>query len=49
MTGTFGNGVLHTLTHVRWLLEAGVPLDRTRVAVVEDDALRALGSAASRR
>ena len=46
MTGTFGNGVLHTLTHVRWLLEAGVPLDRTRVAVFEDDALRALDSAA---
>ena len=43
MTGTFGNGVLHTLTHVRWLLEAGVPLDRPRVAVFEDDALRALG------
>ena len=46
MTGTFGNGVLHTLTHVRWLLEAGVPLDRARVAVFEDEALRVVGSAA---
>jgi hypothetical protein len=42
ITGTFGNGVLHTLTHVRWLLEAGVPLDRERVAVFEDEALRVL-------
>ena len=39
ITGTFGNGVLHTLTHVRWLLEAGVPLDRARVAAFEDEAL----------
>jgi hypothetical protein len=46
MTGTFGNGVLHTLTHVRWLLDAGVPLVPTRVAVFEDDALRALDRAA---
>ncbi len=46
MTGTFGNGLLHTLTHVRWLLEAGVPLARERVAIFEDDALRALDSAA---
>jgi hypothetical protein len=46
ITGTFGNGVLHTLTHVRWLLEAGVPLDRARVAVFEDDALRVLSAAA---
>ena len=46
MSGTFGNGVLHTLTHVRWLLEAGVPLDRARVAVFEDEALRVLSSAA---
>jgi hypothetical protein len=30
--GTFGNGVLHALTHFRWLLEAGVPLDAARVA-----------------
>jgi hypothetical protein len=39
MSGTFGNGVLHALTHVRWLLEAGVPLDRTRVAAFEGEAL----------
>jgi hypothetical protein len=38
--GTFGNGVLHTLTHVRWLLEAGVPLDRTRMSAFADEALR---------
>ena len=44
--GTFGNGVLHTLTHVRWLLEAGVPLDRARVAGFEDEALRVLSAAA---
>jgi hypothetical protein len=30
--GTLGNGILHALTHVHWLLEAGVPLDRDRVA-----------------
>ncbi len=30
--GTFGNGVLHALTHFRWLLEAGVPLNAPRVA-----------------
>ena len=46
MTGTFGNGVLHTLTHIRWLLEAGVPLDRARVAVFEDEALRVVSAAA---
>lgn len=40
MSGTFGNGVLHTVTHVRWLLEAGVPLDRARVAAFEEEALR---------
>jgi hypothetical protein len=39
MSGTLGNGVLHALTHVRWLLEAGVPLDRTRVAAFEGEAL----------
>ena len=44
ITGTFGNGVLHTLTHVRWLLEAGVPLDRARVAVFEDEALRVVSA-----
>ena len=37
--GTFGNGVLHTLTHVRWLLEAGVPLDAARVQAFADEAL----------
>ena len=46
MTGTFGNGVLHTLTHVRWLLEAGVPFDRPRVAAFENEALRVLSNAA---
>jgi hypothetical protein len=30
--GTLGNGILHALTHLHWLLEAGVPLDRDRVA-----------------
>ena len=29
--GTFGNGVLHALTHLRWLREAGVPLDEARI------------------
>ena len=43
--GTFGNGVLHTLTHVRWLLEAGVPLDLARVAVFDDEALRVVSAA----
>lgn len=46
MSGTFGNGVLHTLTHLRWLLEAGVPLDRARVAAFEDEALRVVSVAA---
>ena len=46
MSGTFGNGVLHTLTHVRWLLEAGVPLDRARVAAFEDEALRVVSASA---
>jgi len=31
IAGTFGNGVLHALTHFRWLLEAEVPLDPARV------------------
>jgi hypothetical protein len=43
---TFGNGLIHTLTHVRWLLEAGVPLDGARVAAFERDALRVAGVAA---
>jgi hypothetical protein len=46
MSGTFGNGVLHTVTHVRWLLEAGVPLDRTRVSVFEGEALRDISTPA---
>ncbi len=46
MSGTFGNGVLHTLTHVRWLVEAGVPLDRERVAAFEDEALRVVNAPA---
>ncbi len=46
ITGTFGNGVLHTLTHVRWLLEAGVPLDQARVTALEDEALRVVTAAA---
>ncbi len=29
--GTFGNGVLHAVTHFRWLREAGVPLDEARL------------------
>lgn len=29
--GTFGNGVLHAVTHVRWLREAGIPLDEERL------------------
>jgi hypothetical protein len=37
---TFGNGLMHTLSHLRWLLEAGVPLDEARVARYEADALR---------
>lgn len=36
--GTFGNGALHTLTHLRWLLEAGVPLDAARVQAFADEA-----------
>ena len=38
--GTFGNGVLHALTHFRWLLEAGVPLDGSRVAAFASEADR---------
>ena len=37
---TFGNGLIHTLSHVRWLLEAGVDFDPARVARYEADALR---------
>jgi hypothetical protein len=46
MSGTFGNGVLHALTHVRWLVEAGVPLDRERVSAFEDEALRVVSAVA---
>jgi hypothetical protein len=46
LSGTFGNGVLHTLTHVRWLVEAGVPLDRGRVATFEDEAFRVISDGA---
>lgn len=38
--GTFGNGVLHALTHFRWLREAGVPLDADREAAFVDEARR---------
>ena len=44
--GTFGNGVLHTLTHARWLVDAGVPLDRARMAAFEDEALHVVSAAA---
>ena len=46
MSGTFGNGVLHTVTHIRWLLEAGVPLDRAPVSAFESEALRVVSAAA---
>ncbi len=46
ISGTFGNGVLHTLTHVRWLVEAGVPLDQARVSAFTDEALRVLDAPA---
>jgi hypothetical protein len=46
MSGTFGNGVLHAVTHVRWLLEAGVPLDRARVSAFLDEALQVVSAAA---
>ncbi|HJP88130.1 MAG TPA: hypothetical protein VJ850_03770 [Candidatus Limnocylindrales bacterium] len=37
---TFGNGLLHTMSHIRWLLEAGIELDGSRVAQYEADSLR---------
>jgi hypothetical protein len=37
--GTFGNGVLHALTHFRWLAEAGVPIDAARVDAFAAEAL----------
>ncbi len=36
--GTFGNGVLHALTHLRWLREAGVPLDEARLGAFAAEA-----------
>ena len=44
--GTFGNGVLHALTHFRWLLEAGVPLDASRVAAFASEAAELVSAAA---
>jgi hypothetical protein len=44
--GTFGNGVLHALTHFRWLLEAGVPLDPARVDRFASEALDLVRSSA---
>ncbi|MEO8247360.1 MAG: hypothetical protein ABI622_09615 [Chloroflexota bacterium] len=38
IAGTFGNGLLHAITHVRWLLEAGVPLDAPRAAAFAAEA-----------
>lgn len=46
LSGTLGNGVLHTLTHVRWLIEAGVPLDDARVSAFEAEARRVISAAA---
>lgn len=39
IAGTFGNGLLHALTHFRWLLEAGVPIDAARVQAFVDETL----------
>jgi hypothetical protein len=36
--GTLGNGVLHSLTHFRWLVEAGVRMDAERLATFADEA-----------
>jgi hypothetical protein len=46
LSGTLGNGVLHAITHVRWLLEAGVPLDRGRVSAFAEEALRVVNAEA---
>ena len=46
LSGTLGNGVLHTITHIRWLLEAGVPLDRERGSAFAHEARRVVGAAA---
>ena len=44
--GSFGNGVLHTLTHIRWLVEAGVPLDAARVSTYPHEVREVVSSAA---
>jgi hypothetical protein len=36
--GTFGNGLLHTLTHMRWLREAGTGIDQVRLRAFADEA-----------
>jgi hypothetical protein len=46
VSGTFGNGVLHTLTHIRWLVEAGVPLDMARVSAYAREVREVVSSAA---
>jgi hypothetical protein len=43
--GTFGNGLLHAITHFRWLLEAGVPLDASRVDAFVNEAARLVSAA----
>lgn len=42
--GTFGNGVLHALTHLRWLREAGVPLDADRLEAFATEAESLVGA-----
>lgn len=44
--GTFGNGVLHAVTHFHWLRDAGVPLDEERLLAFAAEA-RELVSAES--
>jgi hypothetical protein len=36
--GTFGNGLLHTLMHMRWLREAGTGIDQARLRAFADEA-----------
>jgi hypothetical protein len=36
--GTFGNGLLHTLMHMRWLREAGTGIDQVRLRAFADEA-----------
>ncbi len=45
VSGSLGNGVLHALTHFRWLLEAGVGLDRARMSAFADESLRVVSAA----